>query len=378
MKNFTNVRAMLLLAFITFSLSCRKSNQREELKDFQQINLVDNNGKYHALRSDPTLLNAWGLVFTPNGIAWVNSQAGHVSEVWDNMGNILRPAVNIPSPGGPTGGNPTGIIFNSTTDFMLPDTAAAAFIFVGVDGILSAWNGKAGANAFLIKNNSSTAAYTGLALDSNGGANYLYAADFRTGKIDVWDKNFSPVSMSFTDPNLPAGYSPYNIRGIGSWLFVQYAKVGADGRPEKGEGKGFVDIFNPDGSFVRRFASRGPLNAPWGITQAPASFFEDNDNDDMDTDRHGDNSGKDNKNGKHNDDPIMLVGNFGDGYINAYSLEGEFLGQLKSRGKPIWIDGLWALSFPPATATAIDPDRLYFTAGPADETDGLFGYLIKK
>jgi hypothetical protein len=182
--------------------------------------------------------------------------------------------------------------------------------------------------------------------------------------------------MSFSDPKLPSGYSPYNIQKVSSWLFVQYAKVGADGRPEKGVGNGFVDIFNPDGSLVKRFTSNGPLNAPWGITQAPASFFEDNH--DTDTESHGDKKGKDNNDGKHHDDPIMLVGNFGDGYINAYSLDGEFLGQLKSHGRPIWIDGLWALSFPPASATSIDPHRLYFTAGPNNEADGLFGYLIKK
>jgi uncharacterized protein (TIGR03118 family) len=374
MKKITNAVA-LCLALLVFCFSCRKSNQQEALKDFQQVNLVDNNGEYHATRTDATLINAWGLAFSPNGIAWVNSQAGHVSEVWDNLGNILRPAVNIPSPGGPTGGNPTGIVFNSTKDFVLSNGAPAAFIFVGVDGIFSGWNGTAGANALLIKDNSSTSAYTGLAIDSVGSTHYLYAANFRTGKIDVWDKTFAPVTMSFTDPRLLPGYSPYNIQRVGDWLVVLYAKVGSDGRPDRTPGKGLVSIFNPDGTFVKRFASGWPLNAPWGVAEAPASFFDDNDKDGDDNQK-----GKDDHKGKDGRDnqPILLVGNFGDGYIDAYRLDGLFLGQLKSHGKAIIIDGLWALSFPPASATAVDPDRLYFTAGPDNENDGLFGYLIKK
>jgi uncharacterized protein (TIGR03118 family) len=378
MKNFTRAAAALLFVFL-FSTSCRKSIQQKQLRDFQQVNLVDNNGKYNATRTDPTLINAWGLAFSPNGIAWVNANGGHVSEVWDNLGNILRPAVNIPSPGDTIGGTPTGIVFNSTTaDFWLSNGAKAAFIFVGDDGILSGWNGAAGANALLVKDNSSTAVYKGLTLASSGGANYLYAANFKTGKIDVWDKNFGPVSMPFWDPQIPAGYAPFNIQAVGSWLVVLYAKVGPTGDEETGQGKGFVNIFNTDGSFVRRFASKGPLNAPWGVAQAPASFFEDNDGDDDDHNSGDDKTGKKHISHGKNNQPIMLVGNFGDGYINAYSLNGEFLGQLRAHGKAISIEGLWALSFPPSTVTAVDPDRLYFTAGPDDEKDGVFGYLIKK
>jgi len=370
MKNFTRKLAGYVLPVLLLFMACKKQNQRQELKDFTQVNLVDNNGKYGATRSDPTLMNAWGLVFNPSGIAWVNAQAGHVSEVYDREGNSLRPPVGIPSPGGgATGGNPSGIAFNGTQDFKLSNGAAALFLFVSEDGIFSGWNGTAGANALLIKDNSATASYKGLTMASNGGANYLYAANFKSGKVDVWDKDFMPVSFSFTDPAIPSGYAPFNVQAVASWIVVTYAKVGSDGDEQKGEGLGFVSIFNTDGSFVRRFASHGPLNAPWGVTEAPASFFDDNDS-------QGDNKSM-SKTAKNDDQPLLLVGNFGDGYINAYSLLGEFLGQLRSHGKPIWIDGLWALSFPPSTST-IDPDRLYFTAGPNDENDGLFGYLIKQ
>jgi hypothetical protein len=202
-----------------------------------------------------------------------------------------------------------------------------------------------------------------------------------TGHIDVWDTTFSPVSLPFHDPFIPSGYGPFNIQAVGSWLFVIYAKVGPDGDEQPGAGLGFVDVFNPDGSFVKRFASRGPLNAPWGVTMTPANFLADNDM--SDDDGQGKKSGKDGlkgKSGKHDDNdmqPVILVGNFGDGKINVYSVDGQFLGQLHSHNHTIVIEKLWALSFAPTSATTIDPQRLYFTAGPNDEMDGLFGYLLK-
>ena len=150
-----------------------------------------------------------------------------------------------------------------------------------------------------------------------------------------------------------------------------YAKVGADGRDEKGVGKGLVSIFRTDGRFVRRFATGDLLNAPWGVTSAPRSFFEDPE------DNESPKSATAYKTGGA-DTTLILVGNFGDGKINAYSTRGEFIGQLRSYGRTIVIDGLWAIGFAPTTATTIDPNRLYFTAGPENETDGLFGYLIKK
>ncbi len=367
---------LLKTGWLSFSLllllgSCTKHPEQQALKEFRQVNLVGNNDEYAAPHIDPALLNAWGLAFSPGGIAWIASQAGHVSTIYDNLGNTVRPPVNIPSPGGPTGGNPTGIVFNtSTVGFVLDNKLRASFLFVGVDGILSGWNSAAGNNALLIKNNVATSSYTGLAMAKWGNDDFLYAANFRTHKIDVWNSSFSPVSKSFTDPDLPSGYSPFNIQNIEGELFVTYAKVGADGRSEAGVSKGVVDIFNPDGSFVKRFAARGLLNAPWGITKAPASFFADSDA-----------SGLENplENGiRQQNQPAILVGNFGDGRINAYSLEGRFLGQLKTEHKVISIDELWALSFAPSTATSIDPNRLYFTAGPDEEKDGLFGYIIKE
>jgi len=360
---------VVLLAFLSLTIACRKNDINKRLKDFDQVNLVDNNGEYGAAHQDTALKNAWGLAWSPTGIAWVNSQLGHVSALYNSEGVAPRAAVSIPSPADTIGGNPTGIVFNGTTDFKISNGQPARFIFVSLDGVLSGWN--SGNRALTIKNNAATSVYTGLAIGVSGGANYIYAADFRAGKIAVWDKDFMPVDMQFKDPNLPSGYSPFNIQAIGDWLYVMYAKVGTDGEEEKGVGNGLVSIFSTDGSFVKRFASRDQLNAPWGIAKAPAGFFDDTDNDAR---SNNDNS----KFSEHFvDSTTILVGNFGDGKINVYSAHGDFLGQLKSHGHTIYIDGLWALGFPPTTST-IDKNRLYFTAGPADEENGLFGYLIKK
>ncbi|HLI93900.1 MAG TPA: TIGR03118 family protein, partial [Puia sp.] len=214
-------------------------------------------------------------------------------------------------------------------------------------------------------------------LDSFGGHNYLYAANFMTGNVDVFDTAFKLAPLSFVDPALPAGYAPFNIKAIGSWLFVNYAERTPGSIDEMhGPGLGIVDVFSPDGTFVRRFASHGSLNAPWGIAWAPAGWLS---KEDMDT-TGGKGMGSDMDHADHGHDvstAAVLIGNFGDGHINVYAPDGSFLGQLRSHNKVIAIDGLWALSFPPATSS-IDQNRLYFTAGPADEADGEFGYLIKQ
>lgn len=327
-------------------------------KDFEMVALVANTDQYNALHVDPSLQNAWGMAFSSGGVPWVNANGTGLSEVYDKDGNILRPPVAIPSPTNSTGGTPTGIVFNSTTDFKLPNGNPARFIFDGEDGVLSGWN--SGNFAVRAVNNTSSAVYKGLAIGNSSGSNYLYAANFQTGKIDVFDKNWAPVNnMSFTDPDLPAGYAPFNIQNIGGKLYVLYAKKGGGIDEAAGPGNGYVDIYNTNGGLIKRFVSRGQLNAPWGIAQAPASFFGD------------DNAGD------HSVATAILIGNFGDGRINAYNEDGAFLGQLRAHGNPIVIDGLWALMFPPPTATTLDPNKLYFSAGPDDENDGLFGYIKK-
>jgi len=378
---FTSIAMVVSIAWV-FNSGCQKTFDSQpttvenamkagsqkpviEKKNFTEVNLVANNSAYGASRVDPLLQNAWGLAFSPNGFAWISANGASVSDIYTGEGAQVRPAVMIPSPTSSTGGTPTGVVFNgSNTDFLLPspNNQAARFIFAGEDGIISAWNGAAGNNAVVVKDNSATSEYKGLALAMNNGANYLYAANFRTAKIDVFDKNYNAVSMPFTDPQLPAGFAPFNVSNIDGMLYVTYAKVGPTGDDVAGMGNGYVDIYSTSGSLVKRFVSAGQLNSPWGIAKAPSTFFGD--------DADGDQG-------------IILIGNFGNGHINAYNSNGKFVGELAQHpipGQPripVVIDGLWAISFAPATATSIDPNRLYFTAGPNDEQDGLYGYIKK-
>ncbi|MBO9204451.1 MULTISPECIES: TIGR03118 family protein [Niastella] len=359
----------VMLFFAFFNQGCSKlgdvfhqiEHKNPVLKSYNQVNLVSNNNEYGASHMDAHLLNAWGLAFSNTGIAWISSNGGHVSSVYDKDGNMLtaRPEVAIPSATDTIGGVPSGTVLNGDTaaaDFKLSNGAAARFFFVGEDGVVSGWNGAAGNSALKITTTNG-ANYKGVTMAQNAGGWYLYAANFASGKIDVWDKDFNTVNLPFTDPNLPSGYGPFNIQLVGGDLYVMYAKVGPDTDEVKGMGLGYVDVYKTNGMLKSRFASNDKLNAPWGVAWAPDAFFTDADG---------------------NPTPAILVGNFGDGYINVYNTKGTWIGQLTdAHGKTIQIEGLWALMFPPATATAIDPDRLYFTAGPDDENDGLFGYITK-
>jgi uncharacterized protein (TIGR03118 family) len=356
MKTIIKKSGKLLIAtscslFITMIMnSCKKDSNNTPVitQSFTQTDLVASSNTFTGARVDPNLINGWGIAFGPSGVAWISSEGMGVSTVYDKTGAQILAPVAIPSPAAATGGAPTGQVFNATTDFILTGGNPAKFIFAGTDGVISAWN--TGTAAVKVVDRSATSIYTGLAIGANGSINYLYGADFKSGKIDVFDKNFALVSMTFTDPTLPAGYSPFNIQNVGGQLYVMYAKINATTFDEvKGSGLGYVDIYNTDGSFVKRFVSQGALNAPWGVVQAPESFLTTG--------------------------SAILIGNFGDGRINVYSTAGNFMGNLQSGGTPITIDGLWGISFAPATATTVDPNWLFFAAGPGDETQGLFGYI---
>jgi uncharacterized protein (TIGR03118 family) len=356
--------SLLLLALLIFMQSCKKEIREtpqpitvagkapKTLKDFTEVNLVGSDQEYNPARIDPLLVNGWGIAFSPTGTVWISAEGAGVSTVYNKEGVQVLPAVMIPSATSSTGGHPTGQVFNGGAGFRLSNGNPARFIFAGADGTISGWNG--GPSASLVINDAPDAAYLGITIATSGPDKFLYVANFKEGSIDVYDTAWNEISMPFNDPTLPSGYAPFNVQNIGNMLYVMYAKVGADGEEEVGPGNGYVDIYNPDGSFSKRLVSRGQLNAPWGIAEAPATFW-----------------GDDGVTG------LILVGNFGDGHINVYNANGDYMGQLRSSGNPIVIEGLWALMFPPATATAINPNRLYFAAGPDDETEGLFGYIIK-
>jgi uncharacterized protein (TIGR03118 family) len=311
-----------------------------------QVNKLASDIPGMAANTNAKLQNPWGIAFNPTGFDWIANNATASSSLLDGDGvpNPTLPFVNVP-------GNPTGIVFNGTKDFPVTKGNPAAFIFASEDGSIAAWSPAVDLHNAMTVVPSAGAVYKGLALAANGTANFLYAADFLHRRIDVYDANFHLVSMPFSDPKIPAQFSPFNITNIKGDLYVAYAeRLGNDTDETAGPGLGFVDVFDANGILIRRVASRGQLNAPWGMVLAPASF------------------------GKFAD--RLLVGNFGDGTINAFDAHsGEFKGTLRGAdNKPIKIDGLWGLAF--GNGVLNQPtSTLFFAAGIDDEAHGLYGSI---
>jgi len=326
----------------------------KEFKDFVVRKLVADNSNMGAEKVDANLKNGWGLAISPSGLIKVNAEKVGVSGVYTLDGNIVSVPTFIPGSATSDGGKsrPTGHVFNVTSDFKLPNGNPALFISASGDGSIAGWN--VGNTAIRMIDNAPGASYVGVTIASFAGSNYLYAANFAENKIDVYNSNWEKIleQAPFNDPDLPAGYSPFNIQTIDGMLYVTYAKKNSlTGEEETGSGKGYINVFNPNGSFVKRFASQGKLNAPWGIVEAPAGFW-------------GSASQLAN---------MILVGNFGSGQISVFDENGNSMGVLQSKGKPIEIDGLWGIAFPPATS--YNNTYLYFAAGPGTEQHGLMGYI---
>jgi uncharacterized protein (TIGR03118 family) len=319
---------------------------------FDTTNLVTNDQSAHpAVLTDPALVNGWGISYSPTSPFWVSDNGTGVSTLYrvsplTNAVTKVGLTVSIPGAGSVTGQTlNTGMsagAFNSDN-----------FLFVSEDGTISGWRGALGTTAETLQTGSSANVYKGTAVGTVGGHTYLYATNFRTGAIDVLkgDSGAPALTGNFTDPNLPAGYAPFGITRVGNTLYVTYAKQDAlkhDDDP--GAGHGFVSAFDLTGNFLGRIASDGSLNSPWGLTIAPASFGE----------FAGD----------------LLVGNFGDGTISAFSLTNDhFEGQLvASNGSTLAIDGLWGLTVGNGT-NAGSSSELFFSAGPDGESNGLFGVL---
>jgi uncharacterized protein (TIGR03118 family) len=297
--------------------------------------------------TDPQLVNAWGLTSSATSPWWVSDNGTDLSTLYNGAGAKQGLVVAV-------AGGPTGAVFNPTTGFVLPTGGKALFIFDSEDGAIRAWNGAQGTTA-IVTVPSSEAIYKGLAIADTAAGPRLYAADFHNARIDVFNGSFGLVPNSgFEDPSLPAGYGPFNVQTIGDRVFVSYAKQDADAEDEvAGQGLGFVDAYDLAGNLLGRVAQHGQLNAPWGLALAPASF------------------------GRFGGD--LLVGNFGDGKINAYEELGngqfEYRGALRDAdGNKLTIDGLWALQFAQGGNNGT-PGTLFFTAGPDDESHGLFGTI---
>ncbi len=308
--------------------------------------------------TNPRLVNPWGISASASSPLWVSDNGTGFSTVYHGDGMSARGAVTIPAPAPTQTAAPTGIVFNGNgSEFQVQGDAGSGgsvFIFATEDGTISGWSpGVDSNNAILaVDNSASGAVYKGLALGSNSQGDFLYATNFRNGTVDVFDSNFQPAQLdgSFADPRLPAGYAPFGIDNINGLLYVTYAKQDGKKHDDRaGIGRGFVDVFDTDGHLMNRLISRGLLDSPWGLAVAPSTF------------------------GKFAND--LLVGNFGNGNINAYDLTtGAFQGTLHNADhQPIVIDGLWGLTF--GNGQDSDANSLYFTAGINHEQDGLFGTI---
>src|ERR1700719_283519 len=304
-------------------------------------NLVSDGG-VPAEHRDDNLKNGWGIALSATSPIWVSDNGTGMATLYDGLGNMLS----------------TGVVFNGSNDFVVrrgTAAGAARFIFSSEDGLISGWSPGVDATHAIPAVFMSSAVYKGLTLASNGGVNMLYAADFHGHKIDVFGPNFTPRKMpgAFVDPNIPANFSPFNILALGGRLYVTYAQKEEDGNDEvDGPGLGIVDAFDTGGHLLQRVATAGALNAPWGMAIAPANF--------------GDFSNS------------LLVGNFGDGTINAFDpANGAFLGQLRTPdGQILVIDGLWGIAFGNgSTAQNLPSNTLFFAGGPNGEENGVFGRI---
>jgi uncharacterized protein (TIGR03118 family) len=311
--------------------------------------------------SDPNLVNPWGLASGPNTPFWIADNRVGMSTIYDTSGRPAPVVVAVPQPGQPDLPGPTtGVIFNSSKNFLV-GPVAATFVFCTAHGTIAGWNGALDpAHAFIILDNSdSGAVYTGCAMANSSNGPTLYAANFNSGRIDVFDGSMNPVKNpnAFADPLIPAGYAPFNIAVLQNRIYVSYAKQDSNKMHDvAGAGNGYIDIFDFDGNLISSFLSGGALNSPWGMTIAPPTF--------------GDFAN------------LLLVGNFGDGRINVYNPNtGALVGPLMdTSGNVIRLAGLWALMFGNGGRGG-DSSTLYFTAGiPGPdgggiESHGLFGSI---
>jgi uncharacterized protein (TIGR03118 family) len=335
MKHLPVVSAMLALAAASVSSA-------SSIDGYSQTNLVSDIPGL-AAHTDPNLVNPWGIAENTTSPFWISDNGSGLATLYNGTGASQALVVTIP------GGNPsapTGQVFNNTANFN-----GDLFLFSTEDGHIAGWRGALGTTAELLSGPTSGAVLKGLAIGTTAQGTYLYSADFHNNTIYVQPGTGAPaLAGTFTDPNLPAGFAPFNVQNLNGQLYVTYAKQDATGHDDvPGAGNGFVDVYDLNGNFIKRLISGGPLNSPWGLAIAPAGF--------------GAAGGS------------LLVGNFGDGTINAFDLNGNFIGNLATvNGTPLVNDGLWGLTFGNG-GNGGSKSTLYLTAGLNDEADGLFAQI---
>ena len=308
---------------------------------------------------DANLINPWGLAFNPAGFSWVSNEGSSTSTLYDGDGVQQSLIVKLTPTASGAVIKPTGIVFNGTQDFKITAggvTGVGAFIFAGLSGTISAWSptvAGGAATVVAVDNSAGGSGYKGLAIASVSGVNYIYATDFKNKRVDVFDTNFKPVTLAggFKDANLPANYVPFGIQAIGTNIYVSYAPVDSTGAEMFGAGLGLVDQFDTSGNLVKELVvPGGALNNPWGMALAPANF------------------------GIFSND--LLVGNFGDGKINAFDPStGKLVGTISnSSGVPLSYAGLWGIAF----GNGIDSqptNTLFYAAGTGGGAHGQYGRI---
>jgi uncharacterized protein (TIGR03118 family) len=354
--SFHGAATRISFALASFALLLLPAAATAQSSAYVQTNIISD-GSVPAKTTDPTLINPWGVSIGQE--FWIDTAGTGFSLVDDASGNKAFAVSIPPATSGQAHGFPSGTVFNSNSSvFNIPNSGSANFIFGTLDGTIAAWNTNTPQAVTVVNNSAAKAVYTDIAVATNTTGTFLLAADFGTGVVDVFDSNFNSTHLagSFADPNLPTGYVPFGIHTIGNNVYVTYAQVNSEGVENVGAGLGYVDAFDLNGNFVQRAISQGNLNAPWGMALAPSGF------------------------GSLGGD--LLVGNFGDGVINAYDPTSFALkGQVTdSTGAPIANPGLWEIVFGVGNtigtpATSGDPNTLYFAAGINNQKDGLFGSI---
>ncbi len=343
-------------AVLALASACTAVGHAQFTQHYTQTDLTSNTSGANV---DSNLVNPWGLSRSSTGAWWTSDNGTGLSTLYNGAGATQALVVTIPSAVSGKPGSPTGTIFNATTGFDVAPGKPAAFLFATEDGTISGWNPAVNPKAALITVNTNQASvFKGLTAatvnEFGGPANFLYAADFRKGRIQVYDTNFRHVAKMeerFDDDQMPRGFAPFNIQNIGGNLYVAYAAQGGGKHDEvDGAGLGYVDVFSPTGKLLVRFDHGNYLNAPWGLVQAPGDF------------------------GAFSHD--ILVGNFGSGEIDAFNATtGHFDGKLMNAANtPIVIDGLWGLSVGNGTGAG-SAIAVYFAAGLKGESGGLLGTL---
>jgi uncharacterized protein (TIGR03118 family) len=335
---YIRLRSLVLLAVLSLVALNFASAQSYHL-----TKLVSNvKGATH---TDTQLVNAWGLAYGPGAPFWVADAATGLSTLYDGSGNKQSLVVTIPTASGSGKGSPTGIVYNSSTEFQI-ETWTSAFLFATLDGTISGWSHFEPKNALIGVNNSgSHTSYTGLAITSKSSGNRIFAADNANNKVDVYDGSFNFVT-SFTDHTIPAGFSVFGIQDIKGKVYVSYAA-------NNGSAGGYIDIFTEKGVFVKRFTSGAPLNQPWGFALAPATGFGPLSN------------------------TLLIANNTPASTISGFNLTtGKFVATVKdAKGNPIKIDQLWGIEFGGGSTSNGAKTTLFFAAGPKNFTQGLFGTI---